>query len=481
MKTEPTSGSDPLAPLANATPELRALAESLGLGEWIGSATLGVARRLSGAAPGDPGPLGALWFAVADAELRLLESICQGEPLRAATCAVAWIAQVLRHHGARPQEAREARDTAPADAKQEVTEEQALRDELAQLMRRRVPVGFPLPVERPSPRERGPLGLGTALHERLDVDGATAAAAGAARACDELVLTLGSIAPGFGWDFSTSHLHRTLLARIQRLAAILNRLSVLRRIADELGRIEAFQRATRRAEHGGREAVVGVRVGGDLSDALACELALLASPETEDLFFQRFVERRLLCLELQGTMEETTPADEKRGPVIACVDTSGSMHGAPESVAKALILAVVRQVVPQGRAIHLLLFGGPGEASPIEIRRGGKSLEALLDFLAMGFHAGTDYDTPLLRAVELLKTSTYAKADVLVVTDGLCRASARIVERVAEAKRHAGARVLSVVVGGDAAGVDGFSDHVWVVDPTAHVPGGLDLQRWARS
>jgi uncharacterized protein with von Willebrand factor type A (vWA) domain len=205
---------------------------------------------------------------------------------------------------------------------------------------------------------------------------------------------------------------------------------------------------------------------------------LCSARELQGHSFQRFVERRLVCLELLGTTMESAPTEQQRGPAIACVDTSGSMQGAPEAVAKALLLAVVRQLVPQGRVVQLLLFGGPGEVAPVEIRRGQRSLERLLDFLSMGFHAGTDYDTPLLRTLGLLETEAYARADVLVVTDGLCRASAGVTKRAAQAKQAAEARILSVVVGGDPAGVEDFSDHVWLVDPNSPVAGGLDLQRW---
>ncbi|MGK3994408.1 VWA domain-containing protein [Sorangium sp. So ce1024] len=470
-----------MAPLADATPELRALAASVGLDPWIGAATLAVARRLCGAPVGDPGPLGALWFTVADGELRLLEIACQGAPLRAAACAIAWSAHVLRHHGARAPKAigsQRVVTVKAGGAGDEESEAQALREQLAELMGRRLPDGFPLPVSCSLSRERSTLGLGALVWEQLGAGDATAAAAAAARACDEALLALGALVPGAGWDFATGQLHRTLLARIGRLSALLGRLPVLRRVVDELGRLEALQRQARRAERGGREAVAGVRVGGELSDALGCELALLGSPETEDLFFQRLVEHRLVCLELLGTTTETAPLDAWRGPAIACVDTSGSMRGAPEAVAKALILAVVRQLVPEGRAVQLLLFGGPGEAAPLEIRRGRQGLAHLLDFLSMGFHAGTDYDTPLLRALELLKTTAYAGADVLVVTDGLCRASARVAQEVARAKQGAGARVLSVVVGGDPAGVECFSDQVWLVDPSAPIDGGVDLRAW---
>ncbi len=476
------ASTDPLETLKNATPELRKMAESVGLGAWIGDATYAIAKRLSGLPPNDPGPLGALWFAIADGELRMLEAACGKEPLRAASCAIAWIAHVLRHHGAAnandAHDATHAENRQPNAAKDEEIEN--VRAALQQLMRRQVPNDFPLPVQGAIPKNASALEVGTRIRKRLDIDGAVTDGMKAARTCDDVMLALGSLVPGLGWDFSQGHLHQTLLFQLEKLSALLARLSTLRRIADELGRAEAFQRRARRALAGGRESVVGVRVGGDIADALVCELALLSSAETGDLFFQRFIERRLLCLELEGTTTEITPRDERRGPAIACVDTSGSMQGAPEAVAKALILTVIKQLVPKGRSVQLLLFGGPGESTPLEIRRGRRGLNDLLHFLAMGFHAGTDYDTPLLRATELLQTPEYEKADILVVTDGLCRASERIVSQVDMAKKQANARVLSVVIGGDMAGVERFSDQVWRLDPNASVPGGIDVKAWNR-
>jgi uncharacterized protein with von Willebrand factor type A (vWA) domain len=213
--------------------------------------------------------------------------------------------------------------------------------------------------------------------------------------------------------------------------------------------------------------------------SLPCEWALLGAPETEDLFYQRFTEHRLFCLELQGAVDEISSAEQHRGPAVACVGISGSMQGAPEAVAKALILAVVRRLAPQRRAVQLLLFGGPGESTEIELRPGRAGLQGLLQFLAMGFRAGTD--TPLRRAVELLQTEAYSKADVLIVTDGLCRASSRMVGDVARAKGKAKARVLSVVIGSDPAGVEEFSDAVWLLRADAPVDGGFDLVHWRRA
>lgn len=467
-----------LSEIATHAHELRSLAERAGLAQDIDHASHAVARRIVGLPLADPGVFAGLLFAIADAELQILEQVCRGEPLRAAAATVTFLSEILRRWDSNAAE----HHATPAEDLAE------LRGEIERLMRRRLPDGFPAPggaftgpTKRRRRRARTAVEVGADLAEQLYVAAAGAAALTTAIDCDELMLVLGALLPGYGWDYSVGHLRRSLLGRFEHLSELLTRLAVLRRIADELGRIEASQRVHRRAEGGGRESVVGVRVGGELADVLPCELALLSTPETEDLFYQRLIEKRLVCLELLGTAMEALTVDEQRGPAIACVDTSGSMSGAPEAVAKALILAVTRRLAAQRRAVQLLLFGGPGEYRTVELRPGAAGLDALLEFLRLGFHAGTDYDGPLRRALELLRTDAYSRADVLVVTDGLCRASAGVIQEVAEAKQRARARFLTVIVGGDRRGVDGFSDHIWIIDPNADMTHGFDLQAWRRA
>ena len=68
-------------------------------------------------------------------------------------------------------------------------------------------------------------------------------------------------------------------------------------------------------------------------------------------------------------------------------------------------------------------------------------------------------------------------ADVLVVTDGLARASPDMVDTVNRAKEKHGVRVWSVVLGqNDPYGVRPFSDEIWRFDPheAAKASGLLD-------
>ena len=73
-----------------------------------------------------------------------------------------------------------------------------------------------------------------------------------------------------------------------------------------------------------------------------------------------------------------------------------------------------------------------------------------------------------MRAMSLLEEADLAAADVLVVTDALAHAHARVIERVNAARATRGVRVWSVVLGrADPSGVAPFSDRVLRLDPTA--------------
>lgn len=293
----------------------------------------------------------------------------------------------------------------------------------------------------------------------------TDAATNGAMETDEVAQQLEQFLPGVGWSSAPGQLELSLLGRLEQLSDLLTQLPELKDLAQQLGRVEESGRREGRSE-GGREEVVGVRFGGDVRTALPGELGLLGDVGTEDLFYQRLVERRLVSLELAGQGDDGVAQGTERGPIIACIDTSASMEGAPELAAKALVLAVCRAAVPRGRVVHLLLFGGRDERTELRIRRGLGGLEGMLTFLQQRFHSGTDFDGPLLRALELLDEQELDLADILVVTDGLCRVAPEVVKRVRASREARGVRVWSVLLGNDDdRGVRPVSDTVIHVDP----------------
>mmetsp|Transcript_2638 Transcript_2638/g.4491 ORF Transcript_2638/g.4491 Transcript_2638/m.4491 type:complete len:677 (+) Transcript_2638:36-2066(+) len=114
---------------------------------------------------------------------------------------------------------------------------------------------------------------------------------------------------------------------------------------------------------------------------------------------------------------EIRPAAEL-GPIILCLDTSGSMRGARETVAKALALECLRGAHRQHRACFLYAFSGPNEVQELELKVNVDSLEKLLQFLSCSFSGGTDVDAPLKLSLDRLSKQEWAQADILMVTDG---------------------------------------------------------------
>lgn len=412
-------------------PELVVLRAGGGSGRSAATAASELARVLIGAIEESRHPLVEALLTGAAAELTILCGLCRDHLLRTVTATVSivtWLARLLD---------RQAEDAAGDEGDE--GESDGMSD-----------------------AERG--GMLEAAFDQVGAQG-------------KLLDELSQMLPDLGWGFGRGHLERALLADMERFTALLKRSDALKRIAEELGRLEQSQRARPSPPRGGRDAVVGVRMGGGLAEVLPTELALLSAPATEDLFYQRYVDHRLLSLEFDGAMHgEGRQGGE--GPVIACIDTSGSMSGTPEVIAKALVLAVMRRVLPKGRRVRLMLFGGPGDFQDRDIGRGPAAMQHFLDFLAMRFDAGTDFDGPLERALDLLAEERYDRADVLLVTDGHARASHAVVERVRALRRELGFEVVSVVIGGDRRGVAGFSDRVWTIPASEGALGRIDLTEW---
>ncbi|MFM7203381.1 MAG: VWA domain-containing protein [Myxococcota bacterium] len=489
--------SSVLAQALQEHPALTGLPQHARLQPFALPAAQTLALWLLGSPSPQPDALGGLLLTLALPELTALTPFCAGRPLQAALAAGYFVAESLLR--AEQMLIPPAKPDFEAETSPELPSAHALatfQAELETLAGRTLPPHFPQfypptiqePTQTGTSDQTGARPQLLTRPQNIAQRGAQLAQALGLEAHGQHTLqrlleaeagleVLSLLLPGLGWDLSTGALHRTLLERLQLLLRLLERLPQLRRMVDDLGRLEGQLRPALKVERGGRETVVGVRVGGELADVLPMELALLADEDTELLFYQRFSEHRLMCLELQGQSALGERQPDRRGPVIACLDTSGSMQGAPEEVAKALLLALARQVVPRGRPVWLVAFSGPGELLELELKRGQLPLEALLTFLAQDFHGGTDFETPLERAQALIETRAYADADVLLVTDGLGGMRAVRQPLFLEAKQRLNFRVISVVIGRELESVRSLSDAIWWVEPERNSSLGLSLRK----
>lgn len=243
---------------------------------------------------------------------------------------------------------------------------------------------------------------------------------------------------------------------------------------------------------------LGVRRSGRVARMLPAEAMLLLHPRLRLVWHARHAERTLLSYEDDDRMPEIThelaPAwrpSSKRvpnqrlelGPMLVCVDTSGSMQGGAEAVAKAVVLEAVRTAHAQQRACHLFAFSGPEEIVEQQLALDCDSIAQLTDFMGQAFHGGTDISGPLERALAKLQERQWQLADLLIASDGEFGATAAVAAQIRRAKEELGLRIQGVLVGDrETVGFLEIADDIyWMRDWRRYGSGETELPGQTRS
>lgn len=258
---------------------------------------------------------------------------------------------------------------------------------------------------------------------------------------------------GVGFGTATTTGGRTQGSPARRLSQRLKRDERLARIATLAGKFKRIAAAKQKAKvrHGADE-VSDVELGSNLSRVLPSELVKLSHPQLRTAFLASLLEGRVMQYRLSGT------DSLGRGPLVVCLDKSGSMDGPKDIWATAVALALLEVAQRQRRPFALLCFNGEVKH---EARVGiGEALpEESLFVQASG---GTNITGVLARALSIIQESGGAmrKADVVLITDGESEAQdAPVVRQLAEC--------LGVTVLGFGIGIDIVTLKPWCDEVTA--------------
>jgi uncharacterized protein with von Willebrand factor type A (vWA) domain len=196
------------------------------------------------------------------------------------------------------------------------------------------------------------------------------------------------------------------------------------------------------------------------------EAAKLLNPSLKKKFYADMLEGKLLSYQLLGKHYTGPPRIKPRGPMIVLVDTSGSMHGAPQTLAKSAVLAMAKRMLSQQRDMKVILFASTSQHLEIELSSRKKMSEKFLNFLLYTFGGGTDFNTALASGLKSLKEKDFQGADLLFITDGKSEVSDELVlARWEEAKKKYNAKVYSLIVGSSGAGgLSEISDYTYFVE-----------------
>lgn len=287
----------------------------------------------------------------------------------------------------------------------------------------------------------------------------------------ELFDTLALLFPQRSWSYSVKELKKepfyVQLKMLKNYSVFFEKSPDLRKIVDFIGRREFDPPSDRiRLSPFGKNQIQSVRFSDSINNLLPMEAAKLLNSSLKKKFYADMLEGKLLSYQLLGKHYTGPPHIKPRGSMIVLVDTSGSMHGAPQTLAKSAVLAMAKRMLFQQRDMKVILFASTSQHLEIELSSRKKMSEKFLNFLLYTFGGGTDFNTALASGLKSLKEKDFQGADLLFITDGKSEVSDELVlARWEEAKKKYNAKVYSLVVGSSGAGgLSEISDYTYFVE-----------------
>lgn len=246
------------------------------------------------------------------------------------------------------------------------------------------------------------------------------------------------------WDLSNRPFETSGFELLEQFAKLLEKDKSLQEFAALLGKQNRVQQSLEKEKRNKvvaqsewhpknayRGEINNLRYSQDISTVLPTELALFKNPAAKKLFQLKFAQKQLLSFAYQNPEEEKfeqTQTEEvnvekkdAKGPIIICVDTSGSMRGTPENIAKTVTFALSKIAIGEERKCFLISFSTNIEILDLSDFKNGDALSKLVKFLQMSFNGGTDAIPPLKFALKKLKEEKWKNSDVLMISDFVMR------------------------------------------------------------
>ncbi|MEL6696728.1 MAG: VWA domain-containing protein [Bacteroidota bacterium] len=290
------------------------------------------------------------------------------------------------------------------------------------------------------------------------------------------------------WDMSRELWQDTSFDLLEKYDDLLQNEDSIRELADLLGQMREAEIITEEEEYErvivrkqweeddqNKAEIVGIHESDDLNNLVSSEIGLLGDELTEVLFLKKFADKGLQTFQYQDkhlvvSEDQFTETNLKikrkeKGPFIVCVDTSDSMRGRPEHLAKVLCFAILKMAARENRKAYLINFSTGIQT--IDLYDIGRSLDEIAGFLRMSFHGGTDITLALYEVLRQLQTESYRDADVLVISDFIMyKIEDDILARIKYHQQNNGTQFHSLTLHEDPnAEVIVQFDTNWVYDP----------------
>lgn len=161
--------------------------------------------------------------------------------------------------------------------------------------------------------------------------------------------------------------------------------------------------------------ITGITIGDNLSSLLPSETPLLSCPATQPTFYHNYVEKRLQIF--ASASSGNAPVTHQDGPVIICLDTSGSMRGEKVEIACNLTMAIT--IIAQRRKRDVLVVKYSDWHFLLKVTKLSRQREDLEKFLS-SYQGCGNAENELFRWLFkdiLPNEKAFDTADILCITD----------------------------------------------------------------
>ena len=222
------------------------------------------------------------------------------------------------------------------------------------------------------------------------------------------------------WNVLEFERIRLIVGLQKQYPQVLEVAKVLGRIADEEGgeRVPLGGGNTMKIEHSAPSDIEGVTIGNDITSMLPSEMAQMVDDDLNGLFVYKFATRNLQNFRYKSAVMHPSHKLQLRrarqkGPMVVCLDTSGSMAGQPERISHALIVKLLQLALRQDRDFLLIAFSYMAKAFEVRQNRA-----RLLDLFRKQASGDTDVTDMLEMCIDtLMSKPEYMSADVCLVSD----------------------------------------------------------------
>lgn len=256
------------------------------------------------------------------------------------------------------------------------------------------------------------------------------------------------------WGFSLDGSNMSLDSKLNLIEKIKNSKKLMK-LTNMLGQFRetAITEQKKKIKDGAIE-IDTVSVGNSIENALPSEKLKLCKEETKKDFYKKLIENSLI------EYKKSEISNKNKGPIIICVDTSGSMIGRKELWSKSITIAVLNIAQLQKRDFACIIYSHYA-LDPIIIKKEEKAPEKVYKCACEFINGGTNYTDPLIKSLELINKSRFKNADILFISDGISELRKEIQNKFNRIKKEKEFRCIGLKLGReDAAVMRTFCDEV---------------------